>query len=117
MSDAEPILRQLGSLASRISKSKDNVPVQLLSLRLSAITRMVAAANKAEKLSEYSGSLTTPPCTEGVQWLVSEVPLFVDPESYKQFRKTMKFNARLPGAELGQPNALESVCASKGFPS
>ncbi|KAJ3318602.1 hypothetical protein HDU76_000786 [Blyttiomyces sp. JEL0837] len=43
---------------------------------------------------EYSGSLTTPPCTEGVLWLVAEKPLTVSWDQYMALQQTMEFNAR-----------------------
>ena len=43
----------------------------------------------------YIGSLTTPPCTEGVQWLVLEAVQTVSDEDMAQFGKRLSFNARL----------------------
>ncbi|RMD45622.1 MAG: carbonic anhydrase family protein [Aquificota bacterium] len=37
----------------------------------------------------YSGSLTTPPCSEGVRWIVMEKPLEVSKEQIEKFRKAM----------------------------
>lgn len=42
----------------------------------------------------YVGSLTTPPCTEGVQWLVMTEPLTVSDEHMAQFAQRIHFNAR-----------------------
>ncbi|KAJ3319097.1 hypothetical protein HDU76_000653 [Blyttiomyces sp. JEL0837] len=43
---------------------------------------------------EYSGSLTTPPCSEGVLWLVAKTPLTISLEQYKALRAAMEFNSR-----------------------
>ena len=43
----------------------------------------------------YVGSLTTPPCTEGVQWLVLTQPVTVSDEDIAQFAAQISFNARL----------------------
>ncbi|MCK7496967.1 MAG: carbonic anhydrase family protein [Comamonadaceae bacterium] len=33
----------------------------------------------------YSGSLTTPPCSEGVRWFVLKKPVFVSQEAIDRF--------------------------------
>jgi carbonic anhydrase len=43
----------------------------------------------------YVGSLTTPPCTEGVQWIVMTEPMTVSDEDMAQFADRIKFNARM----------------------
>jgi carbonic anhydrase len=45
--------------------------------------------------NRYVGSLTTPPCTEGVQWLVLTQPVTVSDEDIAQFAAQVSFNARL----------------------
>ncbi|KAG6875683.1 hypothetical protein C0992_002835 [Termitomyces sp. T32_za158] len=56
-----------------------------------------------EGLYMYQGSLTTPPCSEGITWLVSEKTLPVNVATYKAFKSIIKFNARyaqnMPGEE------------------
>lgn len=42
----------------------------------------------------YVGSLTTPPCTEGVQWVVMKEPVTVSDEDIAQFAAQVTFNAR-----------------------
>ncbi|HWL28711.1 MAG TPA: carbonic anhydrase family protein [Burkholderiaceae bacterium] len=37
----------------------------------------------------FSGSLTTPPCSEGVRWLVLKSPMTVAPDQVAQFEKLM----------------------------
>jgi carbonic anhydrase len=48
----------------------------------------------------YSGSLTTPPCSEGVQWLVLTEPIKVSENSLRKFLKIIGPNAR-PVQPLG----------------
>jgi carbonic anhydrase len=43
----------------------------------------------------YVGSLTTPPCTEGVHWLVLQEAQTVSDEDMAQFTRRLAFNARL----------------------
>jgi carbonic anhydrase len=42
----------------------------------------------------YMGSLTTPPCTEGVLWLVMKQPVAVSPEQIALFARLYPMNAR-----------------------
>ncbi|RKP26324.1 carbonic anhydrase [Syncephalis pseudoplumigaleata] len=50
----------------------------------------------------YSGSLTTPPCTEGVTWIVLNEPLKLSSEQVRRLVDTNNFNARytMPTAKL-----------------
>jgi carbonic anhydrase len=50
----------------------------------------------------YVGSLTTPPCTEGVRWLVLEEPVTVSDEDIAQFAERIHFNARYVQRRVGQ---------------
>ena len=49
----------------------------------------------------YSGSLTTPPCSEGVQWIVLTEPIKISEQSVKKFSAIIGLNAR-PVQPLGQ---------------
>lgn len=42
----------------------------------------------------YMGSLTTPPCSEGVLWLVMKTPLLISPEQINVFARLYVMNAR-----------------------
>jgi carbonic anhydrase len=42
----------------------------------------------------YYGSLTTPPCTEGVNWSVMKTPIEVSPSQVEKFKSLIKENAR-----------------------
>ena len=42
----------------------------------------------------YEGSLTTPPCTEGVHWVILRDPITVSTEDLAQFHERIHFNAR-----------------------
>jgi carbonic anhydrase len=44
--------------------------------------------------SRFNGSLTTPPCSEGVNWLVMKSPVEVSAAQVKQFAKVVGHNAR-----------------------
>ncbi len=53
-------------------------------------------------LYRYVGSLTTPPCTEGVQWIVMTEPVTVSDEDMAQFAERIHFNARQVQRTLGK---------------
>ena len=42
----------------------------------------------------YTGSLTTPPCTEGVQWFVFEQSISISRSQYNTFANLYKMNSR-----------------------
>jgi carbonic anhydrase len=44
----------------------------------------------------YSGSLTTPPCSETVDWIVCDEPIAVDDADIARFRAIYSMNARPP---------------------
>ncbi|MBM3224681.1 MAG: carbonate dehydratase [Candidatus Tectomicrobia bacterium] len=54
----------------------------------------------------YNGSLTTPPCSEGVAWFVMKTPVEVSAEQIAQFTAAMQQNAR-PVQPLHQRIVLE----------
>ena len=42
----------------------------------------------------YMGSLTTPPCSEGVLWMVMKTPVNISPEQINIFARLYPMNAR-----------------------
>ncbi|WYZ40596.1 hypothetical protein EsH8_IV_000937 [Colletotrichum jinshuiense] len=56
---------------------------------------------------QYDGSLTTPPCTEGIAWNVVAEPLRVDDVTYRAAKKVMKFNSRYTQNVPGHTNLLD----------
>jgi len=56
----------------------------------------------------YSGSLTTPPCSEGVAWFIMKNPVTVSKEDIEAFRKTLGFENNRPVQPLNGRAILES---------
>ena len=56
-----------------------------------------------QRYYQYFGSLTTPPCTEGVLWIVIKQPLRISPEQFRLFSQQFPFNARPVQAVNGRP--------------
>lgn len=56
----------------------------------------------------YSGSLTTPPCSEGVAWFVMKKPVTISARDLKAFTGTMGFDNNRPVQPLNGRAILES---------
>lgn len=56
---------------------------------------------------QYSGSLTTPPCAEGVTFLIAKTPLAIDVATFNAIKSVVKFNARYTQGTLGEANLVE----------
>ncbi|KAL7943736.1 carbonic anhydrase [Trichoderma barbatum] len=64
---------------------------------------------KSNTIFRYSGSLTTPPCSEGVSWHVSSKPLQIDEITFQRVRDVIKFNSRYTQNTLGETNLLQNA--------
>jgi hypothetical protein len=64
-------------------------------------------AVQTKPLFQYTGSLTTPPCAEGLTFLVLEEPLPINVKTYNALKSVIKFNARYSQNSLGETNLLQ----------
>lgn len=67
---------------------------------------------RASPLLAYRGSLTTPPCTDGLTFVVVQDPLPLDVDTFNRIKATVKFNARYTQNTPGQDNLLDLGCRS-----
>ena len=75
----------VGHLPSTAGASEhvDRVPVD--------IDALLPASRQAFR---YAGSLTTPPCSEGVEWLVLRAPAGIDPQQLQSLAAVLQHNNR-----------------------
>ena len=55
----------------------------------------------------YSGSLTTPPCSEGVTWIIPSEPLPITVDQFNALKSIIKFNSRYTQNKLGDGNLIQ----------
>ncbi|ORY42182.1 carbonic anhydrase [Rhizoclosmatium globosum] len=96
-----------------ISQFIDNIPTKtnatttVASLDMTSIIASIADSH----FFSYTGSLTTPPCTEGVLWLVAKEPLKISQAQLDKFTKVMPFNSRTTQSN-GTGKNLTTLAAS-----
>lgn len=56
-----------------------------------------------QRYYQFMGSLTTPPCTEGVLWMVLKQPMTISPSQYRLFTQLYTNNARPVQPINGRP--------------
>jgi carbonic anhydrase len=72
----------------------------------------VVSVLKTSDIQTYSGSLTTPPCAEGVTFLIVKEPLPVSVDDFNAIKKIVKFNSRFIQNTPGGLNMLEIGAAA-----
>ncbi|KAH8802408.1 alpha carbonic anhydrase [Flagelloscypha sp. PMI_526] len=74
-------------------------------------TELVNAV-QTKPLFQYTGSLTTPPCAEGLTFLVMEEPMALNVKTFNTIKSVIKFNARYTQNKLENTNLIQ-VAAQK----
>lgn len=90
------VMAQEGKANSEFQKILDHAPNSVSDLNLVNITMNPAKLLPGFKNSFYlyAGSLTTPPCTEGVNWYVLKNPIELSKTQIEDFEKFYPDNAR-----------------------
>ena len=90
--------RVLDVLAERLPKPGESFAIEETKIAASELLP------EASRIFRYEGSLTTPPCSEGVQWLVLEKPVEISDAGLAAFEAALGNNSRpvqpLNGREL-----------------
>ena len=61
----------------------------------------------SSKVYTYAGSLTTPPCSEGVTWYVTEESLYMSVSQFHAWKTIIKFNSRNTQNAPGMENLIQ----------
>uniref|UniRef100_A0A1D1YNG9 carbonic anhydrase n=1 Tax=Anthurium amnicola TaxID=1678845 RepID=A0A1D1YNG9_9ARAE len=66
------------------------------------LNRLLCDVKNITRAYSYSGSLTTPPCTEGVTWYVNQDPLPFSVKQFNALRDIIGFNSRFTQVRDGE---------------
>jgi carbonic anhydrase len=80
----------LNKALNKIQKTDQSVTVTGLDLNLA----VSEAKNFLNGFYTYDGSLTTPPCSEGINWVLAKDPLYVSAAQWNEFKSVIKYSAR-----------------------
>ncbi|ERF75921.1 hypothetical protein EPUS_01287 [Endocarpon pusillum Z07020] len=70
----------------------------------------IAYYTSHQRFYSYGGSLTTPPCTQDIQWLVGTEPLHMDVGTYNALKHAVKYNSRIIQNSPGSTNVIQLAC-------
>ncbi|KAF2632766.1 carbonic anhydrase [Macroventuria anomochaeta] len=107
-SNSDPIISGLSSSLDAIATPGTKTSIED-GLDFSSVLSKIETSD----ILQYSGSLTTPPCAEGVTFLVVKDPLDVGVEDFNKIKSIVKFNSRFIQNTLGGDNML-AIGANSG---
>ncbi len=89
------VLMEVGSDEPVLTKLWDWLPDQIeREVSLPLETNIGAILPENPQFYSYSGSLTTPPCTEGVKWIVLKEPITIAQQDVEKFVEIIGYSAR-----------------------
>lgn len=95
----------------RIQQSGTNTTVGKIDI--SPVTEVLATCDSWA----YVGSLTQPPCTEGVQWVISTQTFPITIKQVNTLTKVLGFNSRYTQNKLGDGNLLQIAKGNDSNPA
>ncbi|WP_457643407.1 carbonic anhydrase [Persephonella sp.] len=90
-----------------IEKIWANLPQKGEKVKLAHKVNAYDLLPKKKKYYRYSGSLTTPPCSEGVRWIVMKEEMELSKEQIEKFRKLMGGDTNRPVQPLNARIIME----------
>ncbi|ASI93908.1 carbonic anhydrase [Vibrio rotiferianus] len=85
---------KVGEANPALAKLLQNIPDNEQNVAIKAPFDADALIPMDKEYYRFNGSLTTPPCSEGVRWLVLKEAQSISPEQVKEFAKVMGANNR-----------------------
>ncbi|MGR4990476.1 carbonic anhydrase [Vibrio rotiferianus] len=85
---------KVGEANPALAKLLQNIPDKEQNVAIKAPFDADALIPMDKEYYRFNGSLTTPPCSEGVRWLVLKEAQSISPEQVKEFAKVMGANNR-----------------------
>ena len=107
--DENPVLAQILQAAPEplpVAKGKEAKGHREAKRTTNETVDLRALLPKSEGFFRYSGSLTTPPCSEGVRWYVMQEPVPASSQQLHRMREQLKENVR-PVQPLNARRVLE----------
>ncbi|WP_432509014.1 carbonic anhydrase [Kineococcus auxinigenes] len=99
------VLLQEGAADSALAEYFEQLPADTSEQATLSGFDTAALLPQDRRTYRYTGSLTTPPCTEGVSWFVVQQPVEVSAEQLADFRSVIEENSR-PVQPLGERELL-----------
>ncbi len=85
---------KLGAANPNLEKLLAVAPKEEANAELAKPFDVAALLPKEKQYYRFNGSLTTPPCSEGVRWLVLKQPLTLSTSQFERFEQRMGHNNR-----------------------
>ncbi len=102
------VMMEVGEENATLAKLWEKMPMK--AGEKNVLDTTVKAADLLPENRDYyrfNGSLTTPPCTEGVLWLVMKTPITISEDQLKAFQKVMKHPNNRPVQPLNARAVLK----------
>jgi hypothetical protein len=100
--ESSSIIKSLASSVSAITTPGTKVAIPE-GIDFTDVLAKVASSD----VLQYSGSLTTPPCAEGVTFMIVKDPLDISVADFNSIKSVVKFNSRFIQNSLGEVNMIE----------